>query len=82
MQTRTASVHVHAARTPAAVLGFGEVEGPLVSALGGVLISGQGRAPLSPQRLLRDSFCPLHRCFNQIGEGELEGGELETRNVT
>ena len=44
------------------------------SALGGQVLSGQGRACFSPLLRLCDSFCSLLSCLRQIGGGELGTG--------
>lgn len=36
--------------------------------LGGLILSGQGRPPLSPQLRLHDWFCALPRCFSKLRE--------------
>ena len=45
------------------------------SDLRGLILSGQGHTPLSPQLRLCDSLCALHNCFSRI-----RGAELGTRS--
>ena len=54
-------------RSPAYPGGTGEVFSPFF-VLGGLILSGQGRTPLSPQLRVHDWFCALPRCFSKLGE--------------
>lgn len=68
---RRAGVGLRPAASPGGVEGR---SASALSALGGQVLSGQGRARLSPLLRLCDSFCSLHSCLRQIGGGELGTG--------